>query len=482
MKSGLQRRLLVLLLLPLLFLAALNTWFDYRLADSAALEKDKQLLALVPLLADSIVGAGPRADAPPQMLMAPPLEEFLDGRGANAAWAILDLDGQVLLGDRWLDAPLPTTREPEFYSDEYGGVLYRVISQRVFTSAGEMVVRLSDGSDTRQQWLLQLVLKVVLPNVTLAIFGYLAFSWAIRVALGPLIQLKDAVERRSPKDLSPIDLEASPDEVRPLVEAINRVFGLLDAQAQGQARFIADAAHQLRTPLAGLQAQVEAWAQTVNGGGQADWRDRAVGMHDPSTQGALTHVTLRAEQVLKLRDAARRTSQLANQLLALSRVDARSAYMQPMQRVDLPQLCEALLEHYLDIAARKNIDLGLELHPAHVSGYEWLLRELLSNLLDNALKYTPASGRVTLRCGTSYLAESAQTHAFLEVEDDGPGIPMGERAFVLERFYRIQGVEEEGNGLGLAIAQEVALLHHSHLQLKTGGQGQGLLVRLELAT
>lgn len=480
MRSGLQRRLLVLLLVPLLLLAALNTWFDFRLADSAALEKDKQLRSLVPLLADSIVGPGANGLAP-SILTAPPLEAFLNERGSTAAWAVLNLDGNVLVGDTWLNSPLPATREPEFYSEEYGGVIYRIVSQRVYSSAGEMVVRLADGSDTRQQWLRQLLLKVILPNIVMVLVAYLALNWAIRVALGPLIDLKAAVESRSPKDLSAIDPEKSPDEVRPLVHAINRVFGLVNAQTESQARFIADAAHQLRTPLAGLQAQVEAWAQTVNRGGQADWRDRAVGADDRPKSGGATHITLRAEQVIKLRDAARRTSQLANQLLTLSRADARSAYTQPMQRVDLPQLCEVMLEVHLEAASRKHIDLGLELAPAHVSGYEWLLRELLSNLLDNALKYTPTHGRVTVRCGTTLGAVDAAKNAYLEVEDDGPGIPELERPLVVERFYRIQGMKEEGNGLGLAIAHEIALLHHGQLLFDTGASGRGLRVRLELA-
>jgi two-component system, OmpR family, sensor histidine kinase TctE len=185
-------------------------------------------------------------------------------------------------------------------------------------------------------------------------------------------------------------------------------------------------------------------------------------------------IYLRADQLNHLRDAARRTSQLANQLLALSRADARSLSAQPLERVDLKALCETMLETHLDAATAKSIDLGLDVSPVYVSGQEWLLRELLGNLVDNALKYTPAGGAVTIRCHRS----GAQRQAVLEVEDDGPGIPLGERDHVLERFYRVQGTLTDGNGLGLAIAEEIARAHHSQLTVSEGLGGRGARIAL----
>ena len=180
---------------------------------------------------------------------------------------------------------------------------------------------------------------------------------------------------------------------------------------------------------------------------------------------------MRNEQVNKLRGATRRTSQLANQLLALSRADARSMQAQPMQRVDLKGVCEAMLEAHLDAATAKRIDLGLDAQAVQVTGHEWLLRELLANLVDNSVKYTPEGGTVTIRCGRRF------DGVFLEVEDDGPGIAPEERQRALERFYRVQGTQGEGNGLGLAIADEIAHVHHTHLQLLAGSQGpSGLTV------
>jgi len=458
MTSGLRRRLLVMLITPLVLLAMLNAWFDYRSADNVALQQDQRLLALVPLLADSIIAEGLRRTDPPVLLLAPAVEGFLNNAPGSAAFAISDADGKVLHGEAWLGGLAPTTLEAEFHSEENGGITWRIVRQRQQTVLGEVVVALADGSDPRQQWARSILFKVLLPNLVLVTAAAFAVRWAVQRALKPLLDLREAVERRSPRDLSSIDEGASPEEVRPLVNSLNRLFGLVNAQAESQRRFIADAAHQLRTPLAGLQAQVEAWAQAANTASPADGT-----------------VRLRTEQVNKLRGATRRTSQLANQLLALSRADARSMQAQPMQRVDLKELCEAMLETHLDAATAKRIDLGLDAQAVQVMGHEWLLRELLANLVDNAVKYTPAGGTVTIRCGRR------PDGTYLEVEDDGPGIAPAERPRVLERFYRMQGTQGEGNGLGLAIADEIARVHHSHLELQPGTKGRGLTVSLSFA-
>ena len=458
MTSGLRRRLLVMLIAPLILLTLLNAWFDYRSADDAALQQDHRLLALVPLLADSVIGAGAGGTDPPILLLAPAVEEFLKSGSHNAAYAIADADGRGLLGEAWLAGLPPTTMEPEFHSEENLGVTWRIVRQRQQTVLGEVVVVLADGSDPRQQWARSVLLKVLLPNLMLLAAAAFAVGWAVERALKPLLELREAVEHRSPRDLSAIDENASPEEVRPLVKSLNRLFDLVNAQAESQRRFITDAAHQLRTPLAGLQAQVEAWAQAANAASAADGT-----------------VRLRTEQLNKLRGATRRTSQLANQLLALSRADARAMQGQPLQRVDLRELCEAMLEAHLDAATAKHIDLGLDAQAAQVMGHEWLLRELLGNLVDNAVKYTPDGGTVTIRCGVH-----EGGGAFLEVEDDGPGVAAAERQHVLERFYRLRGTQGEGNGLGLAIADEIARVHHSHLQLQPGAGGCGLRVSLVL--
>jgi two-component system sensor histidine kinase TctE len=465
---GLQRRLLLMLLLPLGLVGLVSVGMHYRSAGTAALQQDQQLQRLVPLLADSVVvmpvpatvsGAAPEQDPPVALLLAPPLVDFLREREGFAGYAIRDASGSPLLGDEWLPTVLPLTDDAEYLSVVEGGITYRVIAQRMLTSAGELILMLADGSDARQHWLDTVLLRVLMPNLLLLLVTAAVVTWAVTRALRPLIDLKQAVERRSPRDLSPIDADSAPVEVRPLVSSLNRLFGLVNAQSEAQRRFVADAAHQLRTPLAGLQAQVEAWAQASRSMGAGDL------------------LSLRVEQVQRLRDATRRTSQLANQLLALSRADALSADAQPQHQVDLKDLCENILALYLDAAAAKRIDLGLDSQPAQTRGHAWLLRELLINLVDNAVKYTPAGGHITLRCGQSLVAGGVR--AWIAVEDDGPGIPGPERERVLQRFYRLQGATGEGNGLGLAIADEIARAHHTHLQLDAGVQGRGLSVRVD---
>ncbi len=467
---GLQRRLLVLLMLPLGLIGLVSVFFHYQSAGTAALQQDQELLRLVPLLADSVVvtqDAGGQlvsslGDAPGlALLLAPPVEEFLKEREGVAAYGILDASGRLMLGDAWLPTVLPSTDGAEFLSVVEGGITYRVVAQRSTTSAGELIVMLADGSDARQNWLETVLLRVLLPNLLLLLVAAVAVTWAVARALRPLIDLKQAVERRSPRDLSPIEAESAPAEVQPLVSSLNRLFELVNDQTEAQRRFVADAAHQLRTPLAGLQAQVEAWAQASRSMGAGDL------------------LSLRVDQVQRLRDATRRTSQLANQLLALSRADAVSVNGQPLQQVDLQELCENILALYLDAATEKRMDLGLESEAAQTRGHAWLLRELLINLVDNAIRYTPAGGRITLRCGQTGNADGAIS--WIEVEDDGPGIPSDEHARVLQRFYRLPGSLGEGNGLGLAIADEIARAHHTQLHLAPGALGRGLRVRLVFA-
>jgi len=456
--SGLRRRLLILLLVPLLLLAIINAWFDYRSAGDVAEQQDKELLALVPLMADSIIGSGKEQgkaqDDVPVLLVAPAVEEFLLDEPSE--FAVCDVDGKALRGAEWLCGLAPSSPDAEFHSEVHAGTTWRIVRQRQQTVIGEVVVTLADGSDPRQQWARLIFLKVLLPNLVLLVLAAFAVGWAVERALKPLLDLREAVESRSPRDLSPIEESASPEEVRPLVQSLNRLFELVNAQAESQRRFIADAAHQLRTPLAGLQAQVEAWAQAAN-----------------ATQGSGT-VRLPTGEVNKLRNATRRTSQLANQLLALSRADARVMQAQPMQSVDLKSLCEDILQQHLDAATAKHIDLGLDAQPAVAQGHDWLLREALSNLVDNAVKYTPAHGTVTIRCG------ARAGVPFLEVDDDGPGIAAAERQRVLERFYRVQGTQGEGNGLGLAITDEIARVHRGVLILESIAGGSGLRATLEL--
>ena len=480
MTANLRLRLAVLLLVPLILLAFMGGWFGYRSTDEASTQHDQQLKRMLPALADSVLAPSLAEGTPPLVYLSPAMEEFLRNHGDDVAYAIGDLQGKVVYGDSWIRFDVPSTGLAEFHSQEHDGVTYRVAVMRAKTyGADELVMILADSGDAQQQWIRQLLMHVLLPNLLLIAGASIAVYWSVSRAFKPLRTLTKAVERRSPRDLSPIDEKASPAEVRPLVHSLNRLFSLVNAQAEGQRRFVADAAHQLRTPLAALQAQVEAWALSAH---SAEMQARRTGQ---STQFSLT-----VEQIEQLRDATRRTSQLARQLLALSRADARNAEVQALQQVDLKDLCESMLELFIDQASNKGLDFGLDVAPVSVWAHSWLLRELVSNLVDNAIKYTPANGSVTLRCGqrTQPLAQVDNPPpegdvigwAFMEVEDDGPGVPEAERQQITQRFYRAQGATGDGTGLGLAIAAEIAQLHQGQLSFDCGAGGNGLLVRLEL--
>ena len=273
------------------------------------------------------------------------------------------------------------------------------------------------------------------------------------------VALAHAVQARAPHDGRPLEVPANASPaVQAMAQALNRLWVPASGEGDTQQRFIADAAHQLRTPLAALQSQVEAWALMAQA--------------SPAKS-----IVLSAQQVEQLRQASRRTTQLANQLLVLSRVESQLGQGEQKERVDLQNLCETLLASFLDRALAKDLDLGLEAAAAHVTGHEWLLRELIGNLLDNAIKYTPRGGCVTLRCAKQ-VADERQMRVVLEVEDDGPGVPVGEYARLTQRFYRAPGAGGEGTGLGLAIAQEIAQGHGADLCFSPGADQRGLKVQL----
>ena len=483
----LQRRLLLMLLLPLLLVGGFNAWIDYRSADLSANRQEQQLLRMLPLLADSIIAVGAHAGDPPVLLLAAPVEEFLNERKGNVAYKVYTPKRKLLHGDASLPTVIPLGQEPEFFNRTIHGKNYRLAVQRMPSVAGDVVVMVGDATDPRARWMQQVLVKVVLPNVVLMLLAGLFISWAVRRGLSPLRNLIRAVQRRSPRDLSNIDERDTPEEIRPLITALNRLFSRVTAQTETQRRFIADAAHQLRTPLASLQAQIEAWSETIRH--QQDPHS-TVATNPVKDVQLLTHaatgeqvVQIPLEELQRLRAATRRTSQLVHQLLSLSRADSDALEAQQLQDMDLKTLCETMLEEFIDMAANKDIDLGLEVEEVHVPAHGLWLHELLSNLVVNALHYTQEGGTVTLRCGTLPSSKDLPARPYLEVEDNGPGIPESEREHVFERFYRMPGTKGEGTGLGLAIAREIAHRHHGDLILDNGmphddGTGHGLSVKV----
>jgi two-component system sensor histidine kinase TctE len=264
--------------------------------------------------------------------------------------------------------------------------------------------------------------------------------------------LSDEILERSPRDLRPINERGAPAEAKPLVAALNKLFDQVDEANRNQQRFLANAAHQLRTPLAGLQAHTE------------------LAMSQQPVPEAC-----RAE-LEYVHSATIRTARLANQLLALARAEPGGTRPAEFALVDLRQIVEECADEWVHRSLAKDIDLGFDLAPGAVTGDPFLLRELLVNLIGNAVEYTKPGDHVTVRTG------QVDGAPFLEVEDDGPGIPAAERERVLERFYRSPGTSGTGSGLGLAIVREIALAHGARVEIAEGSGGKGCCVRLIFAS
>jgi two-component system sensor histidine kinase TctE len=271
----------------------------------------------------------------------------------------------------------------------------------------------------------------------------------LKSGMAPLEQLRRRVAARPAHDLSPLPPRDAPSEIAPLIAAFNELLMRIERSNLAQKRFIANAAHQLRTPLAGIRTQTE--------------------------------LALRDDSPERIRDALERiasgsskSTHLITQLLALARAEANTRESLALQAVDLVALAgEAVREAY-GVAAAKHIDLGLEApeHAVHVSGQPALLQEMLSNLIDNAIRYTPGDGQVTVRVING-------RHAALEVEDSGIGIPDAERELVFERFYRGANQAEAGTGIGLAIVREIVDRHQATIRVMVSPERQGTCMRID---
>jgi two-component system, OmpR family, sensor histidine kinase TctE len=362
-------------------------------------------------------------------------------------YRVLGPGGEQIAGDEGLPAPPrddPTQRFVS-YNASYQGQKIRAVA--LPAQCGEELCRVVVAETTvkRNRMAREILFSSLLPEMLIA-FATLVIVWfGVKRGLGPLARLSDEIKARSPGDLRAIDDAGTPEEARPLVSALNDLLGQLAQASRNQQRFLANAAHQLRTPLAGLQAHTELAL--------------AKPLPEPA-RSELEHV----------RAATIRTARLANQLLALARAEpgARGGAAQ----VDLKGLVEAEADAWVHQALARDVDLGFDLAPASVRGDAFLLREALANLVHNGIEYCPRGGRVTVRTG------SRDGQVIAEVEDDGPGIPPAERERVLERFYRVPGTPGTGSGLGLAIVREIAAGHGASIVIGEGAGEKGCRVAI----
>ena len=444
-KPGIRQRLLLWLVPPLILLWALSVVGDYHLTQDPAQEAfDRALLDSALALAAHLKTEGPHV----RLTLSAEAETMLRFDGVDRIYfAVFDDQRRRLAGDSELTWQAPGKNNPTFLNGKIDAEPTRVVIYRSGSGEHPVSIQVAETTHKRQQLIRRILAALVWPNLLLIAAAATLITFGVRGALAPLLRVRDEVARRSPRDLRALPTEAVPGEVRPLIDSLNRLFALLTEQAAAQQRFIANAAHQLKTPLAALQTQLE------------------LASMDPEPAS----VRIRLAQLEALTE---RVAHLAHQLLALARSEPGASLTAQMRRVDLQAIAEQIASSHLDFSLRRGVDLGFELSPASVSAVPWLLQELLANLVDNALRYTPAGGMVTVRCGVAGFP-------YLEVEDDGPGIPGAERERVFERFYRGAGLAGEGCGLGLAIVREIAELHGAGIRVESGANGKGARFRLD---
>ncbi|HZW12825.1 MAG TPA: sensor histidine kinase N-terminal domain-containing protein [Noviherbaspirillum sp.] len=367
---------------------------------------------------------------------------------------ILGPRGEYIDGDRDLPPPpvdddKQTTSSVQFRNDTVRGSEVRIAYMHVDLRRPRQgrtmqqepllaVVQVAETLDKRAHLANEIIKGVILPQFIILPIALALVWFALSRGLSPLAELQQRIRARRSDDLSPIEPGQVPEEISPLVRSLNDLLERLSQSIEMQKRFIADAAHQMKTPLAGMRMQSELALR--------------------ETDAAEIHRSL--EQLAKSSESATR---LVNQLLALARTENQTPEAKPFVPLELCELARNVVQDWVQTSFSHRIDLGFEQpgHPIMVRGNPVMLRELLGNLIDNALRYTPQGGAVTVRVR----ANAMEDQAILEVEDTGPGIPPAERSHVFERFYRILGSNAEGSGLGLAIVREIALQHGANVEI-----------------
>ncbi|MDB5871926.1 MAG: periplasmic sensor signal transduction histidine kinase [Ramlibacter sp.] len=410
---SLRRRLLWLVLAAIAFASLLQASSAYRTALQQA---DTMFDYHLQELARSVHGGVP----------------FAPGRGADAydfQVQIWGPDGAQIF--RSNGTALPSQAVLGFSDISVEGVRYRVYSLQT----PENTIQVAQDLDARRDRARALALRAVLPVALLAPLLMMAVGWLISRSLAPVNRMRKQVAARAADDLSPLPDDGLPEEVLPLVQEINLLFGRVREAFSAQQHFVADAAHELRSPLTALRLQAQALRRAQDDAG-------------------------REAAVARLNDGIDRAIQLVSQLLVLAREEGEPGAAAQWQRIDLQELARQVVADVLPQATARHIDIGLATaEPAWVRGQPEPLHILLRNLLDNAIKYSPESGQVDISLSMH------EGRAVLSVEDSGPGIPESERERVFDRFYRATDTQISGSGLGLAIVKAVAARHGAVVEL-----------------
>jgi two-component system sensor histidine kinase TctE len=447
------------MLVPLLLLWPLSVTLTWLISQNIANKPhDRELEYVVQALAREVVRvheAGGRS----RMDLAVPLQSLFVGEAdGHRQIQVLGLRGELVVGNPAL--PLPpaevTTLEPAqrgtvneriYLSDiEVDEVPMRVAWMRLHErvqESGEQppLVQVAETLGERELLATEVLKGVLLPQYAILPLAVLLVWMALTRGLAPLELLQRRIRARRSQDLSPIDEREAPEEVAPLVSAINDLLARLEESVATQKRFLADAAHQLKTPLAGLRMQAELAQREIAQGGDPQQARRSL------------------QQIAR---ASQNATRMVNQLLAMARAEDPEQALR-RQPVNLDAIAAETVGDFIQRALDQRIDLGYEAPPQPpagrapiaLQGQPVLVRELVRNLVDNALNYTPSGGAVTVRVLYDYYGRVA----VLQVEDTGVGIAEAERELVFQPFYRALGTEVDGSGLGLAIVREIVERH-----------------------
>ena len=451
---SLRAYLLLWLLVPLSALALLNIWFVHREArTTATVVQDRLLLGSARIIAQQI-----QYDDGLLEVAIPPaaLELFRSTDQDQVYYRIASPKGLLLSGYAEVPPPPGMLRPEEFmhFSTVVRDQPVRVVAfaQPVFgaPNEGPVVIEVAQTYRAHQRLVQQLwatSLRQELWMLALvAILVWIALRWGLR----SIVKLRDLVRERTPGSLEPLDPGPVPQELQPLIAAINGYIQRLDGQVAAGSRFIANASHQLRTPFTILQTQVN------------------YGLRSPDP--------FQKDEALKaIFQGVRNGTRLVNQLLSLSAAEAGVQHPRPPVAVNVGELVQRVLEEQAPLAQSRDIDLGMDLPSGRIEimASSTMLHELVANLVDNALRYTPPHGMVTV----SLRREEAAV--ILRVEDNGPGISPVDRGRVFERFCRLHQGDTPGCGLGLSIVQEVASALGAEIQLTDPVVGSGLVVTVK---
>ena len=445
------------MLTPLLLLWPISLMLTWLVAQGIAGKPfDRALEYNVSALAQLVTVSSNRV----QFNLPQPARELLRADDNDTMYyQVLGARSEYLSGER--DLPLPPEEDKALAGEvrlrdaEFRGSDIKVAYMWVkldLPGSKLALVQVAETLDKRSVLATEIIKGVMLPQFVILPMAVLLVWLALVQAIRPLNQLEERIRARKPDDLSPLDIEAVPLEVAPLVSSVNDLLMRLKDSITTQKRFLADAAHQLKTPLAGLRMQAD------------------------QAQREGTNTEQLKQSLRQIGRSSIRATHTVNQLLALARAESSGTAM-IRQRCDLASLTREVVQECVPRALEKRIDLGYEgAQPGAVGvtldGNPTLLKEMVRNLVDNAINYTPSTpekpGVITVRV----LADTFGKVLVLQVEDSGPGIPLAERELVFQPFYRALGTEADGSGLGLPIVLEIAQQHQASVSVEDARPGQ----------